>query len=370
MRRSMGATAAPQVPVEDIARVVSVTRAARSGPSARNGSQASPHTRWQTIEVRHLAALATVAREGSFRRAADRLGYVQSAISGQIAHLEQAVGTRLLERASGTPVVALTDAGRILLRHTDEILARFETAYEDVNSLGSRTGGAVRVAGLEHFSPRRIAAILSLFRQRHPFARMTLLDPSSDAAGAALIASDDLDLLICESPPGDDSLTQLVLERDEYVLLVKSGSQLSVHSKLITAAELIRIAPMVPSASMITGTLAEQLRDLGIEPHSSVVPDSVTTAQALVCAGLGAAIVPSRLVDWTEPSTVAVDLSHLLVPHTVVLVLNEERAHSTAVYGFVHALREICDAEAEDADDPPQTGIQRERTGRVRSRAA
>ena len=201
----------------------------------RNDCQADAQTRWQAIEVRHLAALAAVAREGSFRRAADRLGYVQSAISGQIARLEQAAGTRLLERASGTPIVELTPAGQILLRHTDEILARFETAYADVNSLASRNAGAARVAGLELFSPHRTAQILSLFRERHPFARLTLEEPSSGAADVELIRGGELDLLISESPPIDESLTQVVLEEDEYVLLAASSSELAARVDPIPA---------------------------------------------------------------------------------------------------------------------------------------
>ena len=69
-----------------------------------------PRKHWLGIEFRHLAALAAIAEEGSFRAAADRLGYVQSAVSQQIAYLERTLDVRLIERARVTHPVALTDA--------------------------------------------------------------------------------------------------------------------------------------------------------------------------------------------------------------------------------------------------------------------
>ena len=44
---------------------------------------------WSRLELRYLAALEALAEEGSFGRAADRLGYTQSAVSQQIAALER-----------------------------------------------------------------------------------------------------------------------------------------------------------------------------------------------------------------------------------------------------------------------------------------
>ena len=79
---------------------------------------------WLGVELRHLAALEAVARSGSFGRAARELGYTQSAISQQIAQLERIVGQRLFHRPGGPRRVEPTEAGLLLLRHADAIVAQ------------------------------------------------------------------------------------------------------------------------------------------------------------------------------------------------------------------------------------------------------
>jgi len=67
--------------------------------------------RASAIEIRHLIAFSAVADESSFSRAAERLGYTQSAVSHQVAVLEQLLGHRLVERPGGPRPVSLTPAG-------------------------------------------------------------------------------------------------------------------------------------------------------------------------------------------------------------------------------------------------------------------
>jgi DNA-binding transcriptional LysR family regulator len=73
---------------------------------------------WSAVELRHLATLSAIGRERSFSRAAESLGYTQSAVSQQVARLERLVGHRLVEKAGG---VADDDAGSRRRREIDAV---------------------------------------------------------------------------------------------------------------------------------------------------------------------------------------------------------------------------------------------------------
>ena len=113
--------------------------------------------------MRHLVALDAVAREGSFRRAATRLGYVQSAISHQIAALEGLIGKRLIDRSRGTRPLALTPAGEILLAHADALIARVRAAQADLAALDGEGVAALRVGATPDLLARLVPSFLRAF---------------------------------------------------------------------------------------------------------------------------------------------------------------------------------------------------------------
>src|SRR6187549_1613405 len=80
------------------------------------------------LEIRHLNALVAVAAERSFGRAAERLGFTQSAISQQIAALERLVGAPVFDRPGGPRPVELTPLGHLVLEHARDLLARVDVA--------------------------------------------------------------------------------------------------------------------------------------------------------------------------------------------------------------------------------------------------
>src|SRR6266566_3250205 len=182
---------------------------------------------WFGIELRHLAALEAVAREGSFRRAAERLGYVQSAISHQIAALESLTGKRLIERSRGTRPIALTPAGEVLLAHADAVIARMRTAQADLAALEGEGTTTLRVGSMQDLTAHVVPALLRSFALLRPDVSVSLHESDSPATLLTLLGQGDVDLAFTELPLPSGPFDAVPLFEDPYAVLVQAGSPLA-----------------------------------------------------------------------------------------------------------------------------------------------
>src|SRR3954469_8429439 len=155
---------------------------------------------WLGIELRHLAALEAVAREGSFRRAAVSLGYVQSAISQQIAALERVVGRRLVERSRGGGRLRLTETGDLVLQHAEAILARLKAAQADVAALADGRSGELRVGITQSVGVRILPELMRAFAVRWQEVRLRPTEAAADLALYEAVERGDVDLSFVELP--------------------------------------------------------------------------------------------------------------------------------------------------------------------------
>src|SRR5438270_10065086 len=154
--------------------------------------------RWLGIELRHLTALEAVAREGSFGRAATTLGYTQSAVSQQIAALERIVGARLVDRPGGPRPVSLTEAGELLLRHAEAIVARLAAAQADLAALAEGEGGVLRVGIYQSVGQRILPELMRRYATAWPRVEIALTESASDEGLVSLVVRGVLDLTIAK----------------------------------------------------------------------------------------------------------------------------------------------------------------------------
>ena len=129
----------------------------------------------------HAAVLRyfeAVAEEGSIRRASERLNISASAVNRQILKIEDYFGTPLFERHPDG--MRLTEAGRLMLRHSRETLHDFRRLHGEIDNLRSVVSGEVTIASLDSLTPHFLPETLARFIAAHPAVqiRVVAADPN------------------------------------------------------------------------------------------------------------------------------------------------------------------------------------------------
>ena len=300
---------------------------------------------WLGVELRHFAALQAVASEGSFGRAAERLGYTQSAISQQIQTLERIVGEKLVERPGGPRAVSLTEAGHLLLRHADSIVARLQAAQADLHALRSGEAGVLRVGTFQSAGARLLPEIMRRFRNQWPQIDVMLEERDSDQELAEMVERGELDVAFVLPPFGDAPLETIQLLRDPYVLVVAKDSPLARAKTPPTLAQ-IADEPLIGfRACRSMDPFESALRAAGREPKFAFRTDDNGTVQGLVAAGIGNAVMPRLTVDASDPRITVVELGNRVPPRLISIARHRDRYHSQAARAFVETALDVTAAE-------------------------
>ena len=149
------------------------------------------------LTSRQLETFATVARLGSFSRAAEALHLTQPAVSIQIRQITESVGLPLFEQSGRE--IRLTAAGQELLRtarELDDSWNRFESAVDALKGLKKGRLRVALVTTAKYFLPRMLGA----FCQRYPDIEIELEVANRARIIERLRANED-DLYIMSFPP-------------------------------------------------------------------------------------------------------------------------------------------------------------------------
>ena len=303
--------------------------------------------RWLGIELRHLTALEAVAREGSFGRAAKTLGYTQSAVSQQIAALERIVGARLVDRPGGPRPVSLTEAGELLLRHAEAIVARLAAAQADLGALAEGEGGVLRVGIYQSVGQRILPELMRRYAAAWPRVEIALTESASDAELLTLVERGELDLTFADLPLPEGPFEAVEVVRDRYVLVVAADSELARRGRPPTPRELADLDLVGFRSCRSLRALADALPH---PPRFVFRSDDNGTVQGLVGAGVGAALVPRLTLEPHDETIVEIDLGPKVPPRLIALAWHSDRFRTPAAQAFVDTALDVCaelGAEAE-----------------------
>ena len=243
-----------------------------------------------------LRVFREVAERATLTAAAEALGYTQSAVSRQIAALERAAGTLLLERRHDG--VRLTTAGRLVLRRAAAVVDQVDAGARELAGLPEEDESTIRLGWFATAGAWLVPQTLVSLARTHPSITVVTREGSTPALVRSLRAG-TLDVaLIASSPPfraPDDETPALEVET-----LVERSLRVAVPSTHPLARnDFIDIADL-RGQRWIAGP-GDQLV-MGVWPGLDERPVVAHTARdwlaklQLVAAGLGITTVPAALV--------------------------------------------------------------------------
>jgi molybdate transport repressor ModE-like protein len=246
------------------------------------------------LDVRRMRVLREVARCGSFSAAAESLSFTQSAVSQQIASLERETGATLVDR--GARGVRLTEAGEVLVRHADVILARLDDAQAELDGLAGLRGGRLRLVSFPTAGASIMPRAIARFRERHPAIDLSLEVAEPPEAALRLRSGESDVALLIEAPwekAGGDGLQRTHLLDDPMSVVLPKGHALATRAKVKLsdlAAEPWLLG--VHGTCADTSVFLRACATAGFEPQIAFDSDDYNAIQGFVAAGMGVSFIP------------------------------------------------------------------------------
>jgi DNA-binding transcriptional LysR family regulator len=273
-------------------------------------------------ELRQLAALAAVADEGSFGRAAARLGYTQSTISQQIAALEKAVGGAVFDRPGGPKPVRITPLGALVLAHGRGLLASAAAMAAALDRFKAGDG-RVDIGTFQSVSNVILPPVVRRLRDEHPGCDIRLFEEETDQPQVS-----GLDLMFFDGRAGGD-VQHLKLLDDPYLLVASPGA---FPSGPVPLARLDGAPMIAPPSVCDQARIEQELARRAVGPHIVFRTVGNEAVLSMVRAGLGTALLP-RLTTLSHHPRADNTLSFHQVqpplpPREIFLLWEKGRTHS------------------------------------------
>ncbi len=305
---------------------------------------------WNELSTRHLLALRAVAEEGTFGKAATRLGFTQSAVSQQVAALEQMVGQPLFDRPSGPRRPELTAAGEMMLQHANTLIEAVELAEHDLDRFGRGVSGKLAVGTFQSISARVLPLIFRRLHQEAPDVEVTVVEEDADQdIRIGSLRRGDIDLAFIVGDPHPDCESRY-LGADPHVAMVPAD-----HPPGPVELTSLSGKPAVgqPPGDTCGLGVDRGLERLGVTPNYAFRSHDNGTIQGMVSAGVGIAVVPLLTIDVSDPTISVRSTVPEIEPRELNLVWLRDRSLSPVARRFVDIAIDVCDqllAAAPDAE--------------------
>ncbi|WP_370645368.1 LysR family transcriptional regulator [Pseudonocardia sp. DSM 110487] len=269
------------------------------------------------FDLRRLHVLRVVHQLGTVTAAAGSLHLTPSAVSQQLRQLAHELDVPLLEPDGRR--VRLTPAALTLLRHADEIAARWEAARGDLQAGAGRAPAVLRMAGFTSSLRTLVVPAVAHLREQEPGLSVRIMEVETASAFGRLLTG-EIDIAVTlpnqGGPPLDDPRFEQETLLDEPLdLLVARGHRLTGVGQvaLEEAAHEPWILP-APDTCDHQEITAAACAAAGFTPKVAHEAMDWPAVAAIVACGLGVCLKPRLVRVPAELPVVAVPLAGAVTP--------------------------------------------------------
>ncbi|MGE7999917.1 LysR family transcriptional regulator [Lysinibacillus sp. NPDC093190] len=285
------------------------------------------------MELRQLRYFVEVAEREHISEAAEHLHVAQSAISRQIANLEDELGTSLFERVGRN--VKLTPIGKIFLEHTITALKAIDFAAKQVEEYLDPAKGTIKIGFPTSLASYVLPTVISAFKREYPDLQFQLRQGSYRFLIDA-VKNRELNLaFLGPLPPKDESIHSTILFTENIAALLPAKHPLARRESIQLADLRNDLFVLFPEGYILHKVAMDACRAAGFSPNVISEGEDLDALKGLVAAGIGVSLLPeSSLYDSAARFTVKVPIKSPAIPRTVGIIspVNREIAPSEKIF--------------------------------------
>lgn len=280
------------------------------------------------MSLKALRTLVTIARHGTFARAADLLSLTPSAVSLHIKALEDELQVALFDRSRRQ--VVLTEAGQLAVARAESILAAYDE-LADTLACGPSLRGRLRIGAIHTVLARRLPKALVWIKAHHPLLHVSVVSGMS-AELARRVEDGELDAAITTEPvsPYPQSLQYTALFEDRFWAIASSEHAGQSLPELLANLPFLRFDKRAWAGRQIE----QELRRQRLQVSEQMELDSQEALSHMAAMGLGVAVIPVSDDDLQRlPAATILPFGEPQLTRRVVLLEHEksQRRHLSAV---------------------------------------
>ena len=241
------------------------------------------------MDLQVLRFFVTVAQEGGFTAASEKLHYAQSNLSTRIRQMEEELGETLFYRNKRG--VTLTAKGELFYEYANRILNMSEEAMTAMRDM-DHARGSLMIGSIEATALGDLPGLFAEYHRDYPDVKLSLTTDMNDVFVDKVLNREIDGAFVAESPERKE-LNELFIRKDKLVFVT------SIQEESSDIWELLKTAPVItfPEGSIFRRRLELLLASHGIiSPSQMIILNSLGAQLVNITSGLGVGYLPESII--------------------------------------------------------------------------